>query len=260
MPERRRILIVDDSKDTVDVLCQTLAAHGYTAIPATSGTEALQKARTDVLDCILLDIMMPGIDGLKVCRELKSEEATKRLPVIILTARKDPEPMAEAQALGVDCYLTKPIGPTKLLQAIEKYSMRNDPAEQAAVPAQAVILITRDAGLASETQAKFDAERVGGREWLRVVAFPNCERARAAIETANPRAVVIDSRSAGKDAAGLCRQIKLTAATKHVAVIVLMENAVDDAKFAWANECLVEPVQAQKLADAIKRHLRMRPV
>jgi len=259
MPERRRILIVDDSKDTVEVLCQTLAAHGYTAIPATSGPEALQKARTNVLDCVLLDIMMPGIDGLKVCRELKSEEATRRLPVIILSARKDPEPMAEAKALGADCYLTKPIGPTKLLQAIEKYSMRNDP-EQVAVPAQAVIFITRDTGLASDTQAKFDAERVGGREWLRVVAFPNCERARTAIETADPRAVVIDSRAVGKDASVLCRQIKLTAATKHVAVIVLLQNAADDAKFAWANECIIDPIHAQKLAETVKRHLRMRPV
>ncbi|HUU70234.1 MAG TPA: response regulator [Planctomycetota bacterium] len=259
MPERRRILVVDDNNDTVDVLCQTLSARGYTAIPARSGAEALQKARTDVLDCVLLDIMMPECDGLKVCRELKSEEATKRLPVIILSARNDPEMMAEAKALGADCYLVKPTGATKLLQAIEMYSMRNNP-ESLAVPAQAVIFITRDTALASGTQSTFDAGRVGGREWLRIVAFPNCERAKAAIENADPRAVVIDSRYVGKDAAALCRQIKLTTATKHVAVIVLLENAADDTKFAWANECLVDPVHAQELAETIKRHLRMRPV
>ena len=258
MPERKRILVVDDSRDTVDVLCKTLEAHGYIAIPAYGGTEGIQKARTEALDCVLLDIMMPGCDGLKVCQQLKNDEATKGLPVIILTARKEPQDMAQAKAAGAACFLTKPIGPTKLLQSIELHAMRNDP-ELAALPAHGVIFITRDVQLARETQERFDAERVGGREWLRVATFPSCERAHGAIESSEPRAVVIDSRFVGQDAPHLCRQLKLSTATKHVVVIVIMENAADDTKFAWANECVVDPVRAQQLADTVKRHLQMKP-
>lgn len=258
MLERKRILVVDDSRDTVDVLCKTLEAHGYVAIPAYGGAEAIQKARTDALDCVLLDLMMPDCNGLKVCQELKSEEVTKNLPVVILTARKEPQDVAQAKAAGADCYLTKPVGPTKLFQAIEQHAMRNDP-EQAALPAQGVIFITRDVQLAKETQERFDADRVGGRDWLHVAAFPSCERAQGAIASSDPRAVVIDSRFVGKDAPPLCRQLKLTSATKHVIVIIILQNAADDTKFAWANECMVDPVRAQQLADTVKRHMQVRP-
>ena len=254
MAERKRVLVVDDNRDTVDVLCRSLEGHGYITIAAYGGAEAIQRARNDPFDCVLLDIMMPGCDGLKVCRELKAEQATSQLPVIILSAKKEPEDVSQAREMGADQYLTKPVSISKLVQTIEAHAKRNNP-EEAAVPAQGIILVSQDADLAAKTQSILDAARVGGKGWLRLVRLGNCEQAKNPVETSSPRAVVIDARHSLNDAHVLCREIKMTSALKQTPVIVLLENASDDIKFAWANECMIDPTP-QALADTLKRHLQ----
>ncbi len=257
MAERKRVLVVDDNRDTVDVLCRTLEEHGYTAIPAYGGVEAIQKARNETLDCVLLDIMMPGCSGLKVCHELKRQSGTQHLPIVILSAKKGPQDVSYAKQLGADDYLMKPVSLKKLLKSMEAHASRNRP-EAAALPGQSIVFISDDEQLAGSTQVVLDAERTGGRDWFRLAAVSSCDEARKVIAEDAPSAVVIDARAHSKEAPALCRQLKLTSDTKQIAVVVLLENAADDVKYAWANECLVDPIKPRKLADALKSHLRRR--
>lgn|GEM_PF-2806201 len=255
MVGKKRVLVVDDNHDTVRLLCQSLEEHGYMAVPAYGGVEAIQKARNEDLDCVLLDIMMPGCSGLKVCHELKRQPATKHLPIIILSAKKDPQDISYAKLMGADAYLTKPVKLSKMLESIESFSQRNRPSETA-VAGQSVLLVSGDLQLTQTTQAAFDAERTGGSEWFHVELAAGCDKAKRIIGETAPRAVIIDAGTCPAEAPMLCRELKLSPDTKHIVVIVLMQDAADDIKFAWANECLVGPVEPGKLAATLKGHLR----
>ena len=115
----KKILIIEDEPDIVFLLETRLGAKGYDIISAQSGVEGLLKARTEKPALILLDIMMPGMDGYQVLKSLKSEEATKNIPVIGLTASVAVfKAGAFVKAGGDDC-LTKPFESADLYQKIE---------------------------------------------------------------------------------------------------------------------------------------------
>jgi two-component system, cell cycle response regulator len=87
--QRFRILVVDDTPDVRDLLRYTLIAQGYDCLVAEAGPAGLEQAARDIPDLILLDLMMPGMDGYEVCRRLKESPRTRRIPVIFLTARAE---------------------------------------------------------------------------------------------------------------------------------------------------------------------------
>ena len=107
-----RILVVDDTPANIHVLAETLRAD-YTVVAATNGQKALQLAVKEPLpDIILLDVMMPGLDGYDVCDRLKGDEATKDIPVIFVTALSEAGDEAKGLGLGAVDYITKPINPS----------------------------------------------------------------------------------------------------------------------------------------------------
>jgi adenylate cyclase len=114
-----KIMIVDDEPFNVDYLEQELADLGYATISAANGKEALQKVKTDPPDLILLDVMMPIMDGLEVCRLLKEQEETRLIPIVIMTALDRIEDRIEGIRAGADDYLTKPVDDRELLARIE---------------------------------------------------------------------------------------------------------------------------------------------
>ena len=103
------ILVVDDDPDTVVILARHLQREGFVALQAVSGPECLQLARENPVDVILLDLMMPEMDGFEVCRKLKEDPATAEIPVIMITARDDLDARAEGMQLGVSDFLAKPV-------------------------------------------------------------------------------------------------------------------------------------------------------
>ncbi len=120
MPRTRgRILIVDDDPHAVDILTRMLSREGYSCIGVRSGAAALDKARQEPIDVMLLDVMMPGMDGLQVCRQLRAEGDLRKIPVILLTAKDDIETRSQGMALGVSEYLTKPVSKRELCARIE---------------------------------------------------------------------------------------------------------------------------------------------
>jgi CheY-like chemotaxis protein len=115
--KKSTILVIDDTEVNIDMLIGILKNHDV--IPATSGKEALSIIETEQIDLVLLDIMMPDMDGLEVCRRLKDNPATKNIPVIFITAKTDEKSIEEAYETGGVDYVTKPFKPMELLMRIQ---------------------------------------------------------------------------------------------------------------------------------------------
>ena len=111
------VLVVDDNKDTVDILTRLLLRHGMTVLRAYAGPECLETVRSHPVDVILLDVMMPGMDGLEVCGELK--RLSPALPIILVTAKDDMTTRAAGMALGVSEFVVKPVNHADLLVRIQ---------------------------------------------------------------------------------------------------------------------------------------------
>jgi DNA-binding response OmpR family regulator len=116
----RRILAVDDEQSIVRLIEVTLTRKGYEVITATNGREALCVAETERPDLILMDVMMPYMDGFEAMRHLKANEATRGIPVIMLTAKRHDADMIRGMESGAVSYLTKPFSPTELSALVEK--------------------------------------------------------------------------------------------------------------------------------------------
>jgi DNA-binding response OmpR family regulator len=113
-----RILAVDDSPTILEMIKAILEAGGYSVLTASDGAEALETARAEKPDLILLDVMLPKLDGYRVCRLLKFDQNYKSIPIIMLTAKTEEQSMATGLRTGADQYLTKPIEPETLLTAV----------------------------------------------------------------------------------------------------------------------------------------------
>jgi DNA-binding response OmpR family regulator len=108
------ILVVDDDPSSLDVAARLLERQGYRTRRAANGPQCIEIARTEAIDLVLLDVMMPGMDGFEVCTALRALDPARRLPVILLTARTDLDTRLEGMQHGVSEFLTKPINKHEL--------------------------------------------------------------------------------------------------------------------------------------------------
>ena len=115
-----RILVVDDDRQSVKMMQVLLENNCYEVIIARDGREGLEKAKTENLDLIILDVMMPEIDGIKVCRTLKFDYRYKKIPIIILSTLDQEDDFKVGKEAGADAYITKPYNATILLAKIEE--------------------------------------------------------------------------------------------------------------------------------------------
>jgi len=116
--DRKRILIVDDQQDNLYLLRVLLTSHGYEVLEAQDGQEALDQLRQNRCNLVLLDIMMPGMDGYEVCQQIRSDERIRDLPIILLTAKKDVESKVRGLDIGANDYVTKPFDRQEILARI----------------------------------------------------------------------------------------------------------------------------------------------
>jgi DNA-binding response OmpR family regulator len=116
----KKILTVDDEEFILEMMKSRLEANGYTVIQASEGQTGLQLARSEKPDLIILDLMLPKLDGYRVCRLLKFDDNFKHVPILILTARIQEEDRKLALEAGADAYDTKPFDPQKLLAKIKE--------------------------------------------------------------------------------------------------------------------------------------------
>lgn len=120
MGERKRILLVDDSQTVFRLLEAIVRINGYEMIYAESGQQGIVMARQERPDLILLDVMMPDLDGFKVCQYLKEYPDTKDIPVMFLTARGAEDDLAMGREAGADGFMTKPFQTIEVLKQIER--------------------------------------------------------------------------------------------------------------------------------------------
>ncbi len=134
MPEK--ILIVDDDRDSLKLIGLMLQRRGYEIAAAQNGAQALAKAESDKPDLIILDVMMPDMDGYEVCRRLRGNPRTAHVPIIMFTAKTQVDDKVAGFQAGADDYLTKPIHPAELASRVEAVLLRSARVREAAAPAQ----------------------------------------------------------------------------------------------------------------------------
>jgi len=115
----KRILVVDDDPVQIKLMDKLLTGNGYTVMTATEAADGLNIAMRDHPDLIILDVMMPVINGYNFCKLLKSEEKQKHIPIILLTSRDEKEDVEIGMEMGANAYLTKPINTDELLKTIK---------------------------------------------------------------------------------------------------------------------------------------------
>lgn len=124
MGTQPRILVIEDERALVKVLTYNLQREGYETILAHDGQEGLRKAQSLLPDLILLDLMLPGLSGLDICRELRANERTRDIPIIMVTARAEETDQVVGFSMGADDYVTKPFSVKVLLQRIKALQRR----------------------------------------------------------------------------------------------------------------------------------------
>ncbi len=116
---KQRILVVDDEEDILELVRYHLAREGYEVVASASGEEALKKAKKESLDLVVLDLMLPGLDGLEVAKALKADAKTRTLPIIMLTAKGEDADVVSGLEIGADDYITKPFSPRVLVARVK---------------------------------------------------------------------------------------------------------------------------------------------
>ncbi len=123
--KKEKILVVDDEEDILELVRYNLDREGYQVVCAISGEEALEAAEAERVDLIILDLMLPGMDGLEVARRLKQSVNTKDIPIVMLTAKGEEADVVTGLELGADDYVTKPFSPRILIARLKAVIRRH---------------------------------------------------------------------------------------------------------------------------------------
>ena len=118
MPERPVVLVVEDDLEMNQLQCELLDVHGFDSLAAYTGAEALEMCDRETADAVLLDLMLPEIDGYETCRRLRSRSATDRLPIVMITAMDSEDCRQKGLEAGADAYFTKPFDPDQVISTL----------------------------------------------------------------------------------------------------------------------------------------------
>jgi two-component system phosphate regulon response regulator PhoB len=132
------VAVLEDDRDILDVTVYNLEREGYVVRGYTDGAEGLEAIREDLPDLVLLDLMLPGLDGLQVCQRLRSDPRTKHLPVIMVTAKTEESDVVLGLGIGADDYVCKPFSPRELVARIKALLRRNRGSATEGEPEQVV--------------------------------------------------------------------------------------------------------------------------
>ena len=127
--KKKKIIVVEDEPDLVDVVTYNLQREGYLVLTAQRGDEGLNLIRSERPDLVLLDLMLPGMDGLSICRQMKSDGSLSEIPIIIASAKGEESDVVIGLEMGADDYLAKPFSPRELLARIKAVLRRGAPRD-----------------------------------------------------------------------------------------------------------------------------------
>ncbi len=129
---REKVLVIEDEPDIREVMVYNLSREGYRVLEAKDGEKGLEKARREAPDLILLDLMLPSLDGVEVCRLLRSDPLTQAVPVIMVTAKSEESDVVLGFGVGADDYVAKPFSPKELLARVKAVLRRGNLREGSA--------------------------------------------------------------------------------------------------------------------------------
>jgi two-component system, OmpR family, alkaline phosphatase synthesis response regulator PhoP len=127
---KEKILVVDDEKDILELIEYNLSKNGYMVSTAISGEDALEMIKANEYDLIMLDLMLPGVDGFDICKIIKSDKHKAHIPILMVTARAEEADRVAGLEIGADHYVTKPFSPRELLAIVKATLRRRIPEEQ----------------------------------------------------------------------------------------------------------------------------------
>lgn len=272
-----RVLVVDDVPANVTLLVAKLSAAYYETVTATSGAEALAVARERSPDLVLLDVMMPEMDGFEVCRRLKADPATALIPVVMITALDQPADRVRGLEAGADDFLTKPPNDVALFARvrslirvktmIDELRMRDETyrdlgadiarwlADGADDAAGSVLVVEprqdRAKALATALAARLNAD---------VRAVPTAAQALDLAQQHRPDLCLIAAQMArGQDGLRLCAEMRARAETRHAALISVVDaddyEAAAAALDMGANDHIMRPIDEQELVARARTQL-----
>ncbi len=270
-----RVLVVDDVLPNRMVLEAKLMAEYYDVTCAEDGFQALEEVKRRQPDIILLDVMMPGMDGFEVCRRLKADEASRHIPVILVTALDQPEDRVTGLEAGADDFLTKPVDDVVLLARVKNLvrikamtdELRQrckaagnvsltDDIENDAVPYDPrVLLVEDDPGVASLVRATLE-------EFAHVDVESTAENVVMAAQEQPYDLAIISLGLRSVDGLRLCSQFRTMAATRHMPLLVLSDRG-DHAPMARAldmgvNDAIILPIDRNELKARTKAQIRQK--
>ena len=124
-----KILVIEDEPDILEVVQYNLEREGYKVVPCRNGEQGLSRIRTDNPDLVVLDLMLPGMDGVEVCRQVKSDPVTRAIPIVMVTAKGEESDIVLGLGIGADDYITKPFSPRELVARV-KVVLRRGPLKE----------------------------------------------------------------------------------------------------------------------------------
>lgn len=270
-----RVLVVDDNIANIKLLESRLHAEYFEVITAESGYEALEICGRDHVDVVLLDVMMPGMDGFEVCRRLKADPKTQIIPVVMVTALDQPSDRIRGLEAGADDFLTKPVNDMALItrvknlarvkQLTDELLMRVTNSDQEIGGADFIN------GLASNgTRGKLllveDRQLTAKRiqsvllEEHDVLVAETEELAQSLLCKENIDLVVVSLNMNGHDALHLCSHIRSMGSTRHLPIMVLSEEGDDErmlrALDLGVNDFVIRPVDRNELLARVRTQIK----
>lgn len=270
-----RVLVVDDIATNVRLLEARLSAEYFEVLTATSGQEALDTCARERIDVILLDVMMPGLDGFEVCRRLKTDPKTHHIPVVMVTALDQPSDRLAGLECGADDFLTKPVDDIALITRVKNLArlktlndelmMRVTTGRQLGATESAALqrVLSNYGGRVLLVE---DHERSGQRmmEALQPLHDVVTERApqSALLRTGSEDfdVVVVSLSLQGSDGLRLCSQLRSFERTRHVPIIILLEDGGDARLLRGldmgVNDYLMRPVERHELLARVMTQIK----
>ena len=269
-----RILVVDDIPANVKLLEVKLQAEYYDVVTASNGPQALEAVKTHAPDLVLLDVMMPGMDGFQVCRAIKSDAQSAHIPVVMVTALSDVKDRVRGLEAGADDFLTKPPNSIALFARIRslvrlKRAVDEWHTREAAASAFGASFEAKESQFSGPGRILIvqDPLRGVGRaaEILRnaghtVTEAPNVTAAREHAEAEEFDLILADHFVAGEDVLRLCSWFRSQEGTRHVPILLQIEDGEHDrmakALDLGVNDYLVKPVDRDELIARTRSQLR----
>jgi two-component system alkaline phosphatase synthesis response regulator PhoP len=136
---QKRILVIEDEDDILEVIEYNLAREGYAVVTSKDGLEGLMKARKGAFNLVILDLMLPGLDGIEVCRRLKMDPVTGSIPIVMVTAKGEETDVVLGLGVGADDYIRKPFSPKELVARV-KAVLRRGPMKEETGARERIVL------------------------------------------------------------------------------------------------------------------------